>query len=206
MKPRRKPCEDASLQLFHASVIINVFRCGCLPCFVCLNVMTQRDEWVQVRFKPRFKHFLTLSQLFSTAHTHFQNFACFLSELYTQQIQELHTQHAKRLTYLLLNEALHSKYHKHISNTFAIILIPDRCVLHRELCVVLWNFTKSDSWSGFADLVCWPLSETVTRNDSVYAVERNCKYVLYWCGTHLHVSPCSCSVCASVWRGLEMLR
>ncbi len=49
-------------------------------------------------------------------------------------------------SHLLQNEALHSKYHKHISkqtfaNTFAIILIPVRLciyffVLHRVLCVV----------------------------------------------------------------------
>ncbi len=166
--------------------------------------MTQRDEWVQFRFKPRFKHFLTLSQLFSTAHTHFQNFAYFFSKLYTQQIQELHTQHAKRLTYLLQNEALHSKYHKHISNTFAIILIPDRFVLHRELCVVLWNFTKSDSWSGFADLVCWPLSETVTRNDSVCTQLR--ETVNMYCIDVAHISMFLRAHAVFVLQSDEVLR
>ncbi len=83
---------------------------------------------------------------FSIAYTHFQNFASFFPKLYTQ-IQELIYQPIKALKsvlhlcnklilhcthnmqHLLQNEALHSKYHKHISeakmclaNTFAITL------------------------------------------------------------------------------------
>jgi len=44
-------------------------------------------------------------QFFSAAFTHFQNFASFFLKLYTNP----------RIVHKMQNEALHSKYHKHIS-------------------------------------------------------------------------------------------
>jgi len=87
---------------------------------------------------------------FSAAFTHFQNFT---------HKSKNHTQNA---SHLLQNEALHSRYHNHVSkanicNTFNIILIIVRFVCYIENCVLC--FMKSvmklkTLVSGFADLVC----------------------------------------------------
>ncbi len=68
----------------------------------------------------------SLCLVFSFNCLHVQNFASFF--------QNKSKNHTKCLTYLLQNEALHSKYHKRISkaNTFAIILIPVRFVCYVE--------------------------------------------------------------------------
>ncbi len=79
-----------------------------------------------------------ITDFFSTAYTHFLNFASLFPKLYTQN--------AKCLTSLeKWSTAL-----KIFSNTLAIML-------HRELCVVFCkNWVKDQKIvSGFADLVCF---------------------------------------------------
>ncbi len=84
---------------------------------------------------------------------------------------------------------LHSKYHKHISkaNTFAIILIPVKLLLHRELCVLfskkcfmkLKTESKAENYCMILQIWCVLLlfecqvSEIVTSKDFVYMQLKN---------------------------------
>uniref|UniRef100_A0A673N4P7 ST8 alpha-N-acetyl-neuraminide alpha-2,8-sialyltransferase 7.1 n=1 Tax=Sinocyclocheilus rhinocerous TaxID=307959 RepID=A0A673N4P7_9TELE len=73
--------------------------------------------------------FISIYSFFSAAFTHFQNLASFFFfSNFTHKCKN-HTHKMQNASHLLQNEALHSKYHKHISkaNTFAIILIPFCC-------------------------------------------------------------------------------
>ncbi len=56
---------------------------------------------------------LCVYSLFSTAYTHFQNFASFFQN-FTHKSKNC-THKMQNASHLLQNEALHSKYHKHIS-------------------------------------------------------------------------------------------
>ncbi len=110
-------------------------------------------------------------QFVSAAYTHFPNFAFFFKR--HTQIQELHKM--QKASHLLQNEALRSKYHKHISkaNTFAIISIP---VCYKENCVVfckkvfmkLKTKSKADNYCLVLQIWCvfeWQLSETVWQGN-----------------------------------------
>ncbi len=94
-----------------------------------------------------FKNSINICQysIFLTAYTHFQNFTSFFSNLYTQ-IQELHTQNASQL---LQNEALHSKYPKHISKANICKHICRQCwgklllkVMHYNIVLLPKKVTK----------------------------------------------------------------
>ncbi len=60
-------------------------------------------------------------QFFLTAYTHFQNFASFFQNFTHKSKNCTHTM--QNASHLLQNEALHSKYHKHISKANMCLML-----------------------------------------------------------------------------------
>jgi len=85
-------------------------------------------------------------QFLSTVYTHFKTLPLFFNTSHTNPriAQKMH--HISCKTKHCIHYITNTSQKQSSSNTFAIILIPvNVCVLHREWCVVWWNWKLSNA-------------------------------------------------------------